>query len=116
MPSSPSRSRCRSRPLRCSGATSSGSSPAAALRASASAADRGAGLRRPAPRGDRVLNRDVNTALQLLTEMPDPQYVMVGDGYRMATYTWGDEGDPTVVVVHGFASSARDNWVNTGWV
>lgn len=58
----------------------------------------------------------MNTALQLLTEMPDPQYVMVGDGYRMATYTWGDEGDPTVVVVHGFASSARDNWVNTGWV
>ncbi|MGV9194119.1 alpha/beta fold hydrolase [Microbacterium sp. MC2] len=58
----------------------------------------------------------MTTALQMLTEMPDPQYIMVGDGYRMATYTWGDPGDPTVVLVHGFASSARDNWVNTGWV
>src|SRR5689334_10945099 len=52
----------------------------------------------------------------MLTEMPAPQYIMVGDGYRMATYTWGSDADPTVMVVHGFASSARDNWVNTGWV
>lgn len=58
----------------------------------------------------------MTTALKMLTEMPEPQYIMVGDGYRMATYTWGDPGDPTVVLVHGFASSARDNWVNTGWV
>ncbi|UYK41643.1 alpha/beta fold hydrolase [Microbacterium terricola] len=48
--------------------------------------------------------------------MPDPQFVMVGDGHRIATYTWGDEALPTVVVVHGFASSTRDNWVSTGWV
>jgi pimeloyl-ACP methyl ester carboxylesterase len=52
----------------------------------------------------------------VLTEMPDPQYIMVGDGFRLATYSWGDDADPTVVVVHGFASSTRDNWVSTGWV
>lgn len=51
-----------------------------------------------------------------LTEMPDPQFIMVGDGLRIATYTWGDDADPVVVVVHGFASSTRDNWVATGWV
>ena len=56
------------------------------------------------------------TGLQILTEMPDPQYLMVGDGYRIATYSWGDDADPTVVVVHGFASSTKDNWVATGWV
>lgn len=48
--------------------------------------------------------------------MPDPQYVISGGNVRIATYTWGDEADPTVVLVHGFASSTRDNWVNTGWV
>lgn len=51
-----------------------------------------------------------------LTEMPDAQFIMVGDGLRIATYTWGDDADPVVVVVHGFASSTRDNWVATGWV
>lgn len=56
------------------------------------------------------------TGLQILTEMPDPQYLMVGDGYRIATYSWGDDADPTVVVVYGFASSTKDNWVATGWV
>lgn len=48
--------------------------------------------------------------------MPDPQYIMVGEGHRVATYSWGDDADPVVVVVHGFASSTRDNWVSTGWV
>ncbi|WP_460772599.1 alpha/beta fold hydrolase [Microbacterium sp. GXF7504] len=51
-----------------------------------------------------------------LTQMPDPVYVMSSDGHRIATYTWGDDADPTVLLVHGFASSTRDNWVNTGWV
>lgn len=58
-------------------------------------------------------------ALPGITEMPDPQFVMVGDGYRVATYSWGDPGDlslPVVTVVHGFASSTKDNWVATGWV
>jgi len=54
--------------------------------------------------------------LPQLTEMPDPQFIMVGDGFRIATYSWGDEAAPVVVVVHGFASSTKDNWVATGWV
>ena len=54
--------------------------------------------------------------LPLVTEMPEPQYVMSEDGFRLATYTWGDLDAPTVLAVHGFASSARDNWVATGWV
>lgn len=48
--------------------------------------------------------------------MPDPQYIMSAEGHRIATYTWGDDADPCVVLVHGFASSTRDNWVNTGWI
>ena len=48
--------------------------------------------------------------------MPSPQFVMSTNGRRIATYTWGDEEAATVLLVHGFASSARDNWVNTGWV
>jgi len=58
----------------------------------------------------------VNTTLPELTEMPDPQYIMVGEGHRLATYSWGDDALPTVMLVHGFASSTRDNWVSTGWV
>lgn len=57
--------------------------------------------------------------LTQLTAMPDPQYIMVGDGLRIATYSWtGEAGEnaPVVLVVHGFASSTRDNWVATGWV
>ncbi|WP_373426992.1 alpha/beta fold hydrolase [Microbacterium sp. SORGH_AS_0888] len=41
---------------------------------------------------------------------------MAPDGVRIATYCWGDDSEPTVVAVHGFASSTRDNWVSTGWV
>ncbi|MFT4213335.1 MAG: alpha/beta fold hydrolase [Microbacterium sp.] len=58
----------------------------------------------------------MTAALPQLTEMPSPQYVMVGDGLRLATYSWGDPSDPTVIAVHGFASSTKDNWVATGWV
>ncbi|PWC03535.1 alpha/beta fold hydrolase [Agromyces badenianii] len=58
----------------------------------------------------------MDAALPALTEMPTPQYVMSADGIRIATYLWGDEDAPTVLCVHGFASSCRDNWVNTGWV
>lgn len=57
-----------------------------------------------------------SVALPQLTEMPAPQYIMVGDGLRIATYSWGDDAAPVVVVVHGFASSTKDNWVATGWV
>ena len=58
----------------------------------------------------------MDAALPALTEMPSPQFVMSGDGRRIATYSWGDESGPTVLCVHGFASSCRDNWVGTGWV
>lgn len=51
-----------------------------------------------------------------LTDIPRPQFLMVGDGHRVATYAWGEEGAPVVVLVHGFASSTLDNWVATGWV
>ncbi|GMM95850.1 alpha/beta hydrolase [Microbacterium sp. MTN4-12] len=56
------------------------------------------------------------SAATSLTDVPAPTFVMSEDGFRLATYTWGEEGQPTVVLVHGFASSTRDNWVNTGWV
>lgn len=55
-------------------------------------------------------------ALPLITEVPDPIYVMSEDGFRIATYVWGDEDAPAILAVHGFASSARDNWAATGWV
>jgi len=58
----------------------------------------------------------VAVPLSDLTRMPEPQQVYAADGTRLATYTWGDLDAPVVVAVHGFASSARDNWVLTGWV
>lgn len=51
-----------------------------------------------------------------MTAVPDPQFVMSAEGHRIATYAWGDDFDDTVLVVHGFASSCRDNWVDTGWI
>lgn len=54
--------------------------------------------------------------LSELTRMPDPQLVYAADGTRLATYTWGELDAPVVVIVHGFASNVRDNWVLTGWV
>jgi pimeloyl-ACP methyl ester carboxylesterase len=59
---------------------------------------------------------DMSAVIATLTEMPSPQYVMSADGRRIATYVWGEEDAPTVLAVHGFASSCRDNWVSTGWV
>lgn len=50
------------------------------------------------------------------TEMPEPSYIMSAEGYRIATYSWGEPDADTVLCVHGFASSCRDNWVETGWV
>lgn len=58
----------------------------------------------------------MSPAFPALTEMPSPQFVMAADGRRIATYLWGEDDAPTVLCVHGFASSCRDNWVNTGWV
>ena len=50
------------------------------------------------------------------TEMPAPSYVMTAEGYQIATYAWGEPDAEPVLCVHGFASSCRDNWVETGWV
>ena len=50
------------------------------------------------------------------TEMPAPSFVMSEEGYQLATYAWGDPDAEPVLCVHGFASSCRDNWVETGWV
>ncbi len=58
----------------------------------------------------------VAVPLSDITRMPEPQHVHAADGTRLATYTWGDLDAPVVIAVHGFASSARDNWVLTGWV
>lgn len=41
---------------------------------------------------------------------------MSSDGFKIATYEWGSDDQPTVVVVHGFASSALLNFFQTGWV
>lgn len=49
-------------------------------------------------------------------ELPDPTYVMSQEGYRIATYCWGDDDAPAVIAVHGFASSCKDTWVDTAWV
>jgi pimeloyl-ACP methyl ester carboxylesterase len=58
----------------------------------------------------------MSPAAPQLTEMPSPQFVVSPEGHRIATYSWGDSAAPTVLCVHGFASSCRDNWVSTGWV
>lgn len=58
----------------------------------------------------------MNSSALPITEMPAPQFVMSEEGHRIATYSWGEDAAPTVLCVHGFASSCRDNWVSTGWV
>ncbi|WP_353115012.1 alpha/beta fold hydrolase [Microbacterium sp.] len=49
-------------------------------------------------------------------QMPEPQRIVVDDGIRIATYSWGDPDAPVVVAVHGFASNTHDNWVLAGWM
>ncbi|WP_241981416.1 alpha/beta fold hydrolase [Cryobacterium algoritolerans] len=46
---------------------------------------------------------------------PPHRFVYSADGMQLATYEFGDPTAPTVVVVHGFASSAVANWHLTGW-
>jgi pimeloyl-ACP methyl ester carboxylesterase len=50
-----------------------------------------------------------------LPSAPSPQFVISADGLKIATYEWGDETAQTVLLVHGFASSALANFVHTGW-
>ncbi len=40
---------------------------------------------------------------------------MSSDGLKLATYEWGNPDAPTVLAVHGFASSAILNFMRTGW-
>jgi len=52
-----------------------------------------------------------------LLDLPAPRMVMASDGVRLASYEFGDDPSaPVVLAVHGFSSSAADNWVATGWV
>lgn len=69
----------------------------------------------PGDSGKRKMDA-VAVPLADLISMPSPQHVYAADGTRLATYSWGELDAPVVVVVHGFASSARDTWVLTGWV
>lgn len=48
--------------------------------------------------------------------VPEPRRVMSADGVAIATYEFGDPDASTVMLVHGFASSALGNWNLTGWV
>jgi pimeloyl-ACP methyl ester carboxylesterase len=53
----------------------------------------------------------------LIPETPSPRSVIAADGTRIATYEFGDDPDaPVAVALHGFASSATVNWVQTGWI
>ncbi|MBC7442809.1 MAG: alpha/beta fold hydrolase [Ramlibacter sp.] len=47
--------------------------------------------------------------------VPPHRYVYSTDGVNLATYEFGDPAHPTVLAVHGFASSAVANWHATGW-
>ncbi|WP_105034067.1 alpha/beta fold hydrolase [Cryobacterium aureum] len=46
---------------------------------------------------------------------PEHRFVPSLDGVQLATYELGDPDHPTVLMVHGFASSAIANWHATGW-
>ena len=46
---------------------------------------------------------------------PEHRFVSSLDGVQLATYELGDPEQPTVFLVHGFASSAIANWHATGW-
>ena len=49
-------------------------------------------------------------------DAPAPRAVVAADGTKIATYEWGEPSGSTVLLVHGFASSALGNWNLTGWV
>lgn len=52
----------------------------------------------------------------LLESAPVPRLIRAADGVDLATYDFGDAAAPVVLAVHGFASSAAANWLDTGWV
>lgn len=52
----------------------------------------------------------------LLPSAPVPRVIAAADGVELAAYDFGDAAAPVVLAVHGFASSAVANWLDTGWV
>ena len=47
----------------------------------------------------------------------DMNRIRCSDGVRLAVYDWGDKYDPVpIVLYHGFAASAKSNWVAPGIV
>jgi pimeloyl-ACP methyl ester carboxylesterase len=52
----------------------------------------------------------------VVARAPEPRFVLAPDGVPLATYDSGNPDAPTVLAVHGFASSASANWYATGWV
>lgn len=58
----------------------------------------------------------LNVAVLPTPDAPAPRSVISPDGLKIATYEWGAMDAPTVVAVHGFASSALLNFHQTGWV
>lgn len=54
--------------------------------------------------------------VMLTPEIPPARAVISPDGTKIATYEFGDADAPTVLAVHGFASSALLNWHATGWI
>jgi pimeloyl-ACP methyl ester carboxylesterase len=50
-----------------------------------------------------------------ITPAPPPRAVIASDGVKIATYEFGEPEHPTVLAVHGFASSGLGNWHLTGW-
>jgi pimeloyl-ACP methyl ester carboxylesterase len=54
--------------------------------------------------------------MAVVARAPEPRFVVAPDGVRLATYESGAPEAPTVLAVHGFASSASANWYATGWV
>jgi len=52
----------------------------------------------------------------LLASAPDPRFISASDGVELAAYEFGETDSPVVLAVHGFASSASANWLDTGWV
>lgn len=54
--------------------------------------------------------------MSLIPDAPAARTVHSADGLALATYEFSDDQDaPVVFAVHGFASSAIDNWHATGW-
>ncbi|AJM77390.1 alpha/beta fold hydrolase [Rathayibacter toxicus] len=51
-----------------------------------------------------------------MTAFPSPVFVVADDGTRLATYSVGENGAPTVLAVHGLTSNAVLNWETAGWL